>query len=415
MEKLRRKTFAGDGLWARIGFSGGGKLATATGAVVLGAAAGYAAYRSAGAAVGLVGRVRKWWGARPDPVVPAVSDRAAVYVPESARPGSEERHLTAPKCQALVGYMEGGTFCVLGNAARIDDWLLIPDHVRSGKSESLELRSFDQKHRLELDSDLLDAMFVVDTDLWALELTQAQWSKIALSRSRLLPSIPEERGVYVSVVGAFGKGTTGNLAHHTVFGRVHYTGSTYQGYSGAVYMSGDCIAGIHTHGGSFNGGYSASYALSLLKYLRKRREAGEAGKVVYESSDDWLEEQRDKGAEIQFDSKWHDMDEVRIRVDGRYHVVARESMAKTFGGRWQSELTGGRGRRAKYWEDPEAYLSGEDLASLPGASDSSTVKAPSDVVSQKRSKPSVHSRQRKQLRELKEQLRQLQQQQAATS
>lgn len=386
MDKVRRDSRAGILATASTFVCSRGFRATASlvGATVLVGGAVYGTYRVGVKASEVAKRVKRWWTNEPDPVAPAPSEVAAVYEPESARPGSEERALSPPKCQALVGYMEGGVFCILGNAARIDDWLVIPDHVKSAKPDHLELRSFDQKQRLELSEDLLSAMEVVDTDLLAVQLSQAQWSRIGLSKSSLLPGIPEHQGVYVSVVGAFGKGTTGILSHHAVFGRVHYTGSTYQGYSGALYMSGDRIAGIHTHGGSFNGGYSASYALCLLKFFRKKKEAGD-GRIHYEESADWLKQQYDAGAEVEHDSKWQDLDEVRIRVRGRYHIVSRDTMGQVFGNKWQAKLSK-RGHKG-HWIDEE--LAGEARASLSGASDSPTKTAPLDLDVQNYPSPSA--------------------------
>lgn len=332
-------------------------------------------------------------GDEPAPVVPAVIARVAV-VPESARAGSEERLMSPPRNQGLVGYVENGCFCVVGCAVRLEDWLVVPDHVRSAKPGSLELRSFDQKTRFDLSS--LDEHFeLVETDLLALELDQTQWSRCGLAKKRMLPAIPEQRGAYVSVVGAFSKGTTGTLSHHTAFGRVTFTGSTFQGYSGAVYMAGDCIAGIHTHGGTFNGGYSASYILSLLKFERKRKQADGAS-IVYEDSEQWLEQQYESGAPIEYDEKWKDLDDVRLRVGGRYHIVSRAAVAKTFGNAWTKNI----GKKRMNWrdeiEEPEALL-GEALGSLSGASSSPNHASPSAV-------PSRAARKRAAIKRLKERL-----------
>lgn len=379
MERVRKSSFAG--FMAQVGRVVASpvvqKATMAVGATVVVASAGYGLYKSSGQIHRAVRRAKKWWTNSPDPIVPSVADHSQVYLPESARPGSEERAMSAPKCQALVGYMQDGMFCVVGNAMRIEDWLVIPDHVKCARNEDLELRSFDQKHRLELGEDLLASAEVVDTDILAMELTQAQWSRIGLARARMLPALPK-RGAYVSVVGAFGKGTTGTLSHHEVFGRVRYTGSTYQGYSGGAYMAGDRIVGVHTHGGSFNGGYSASYLLSILKYNRKVRFAG-GDKVQFEDSDDWFRDQYESGAEMEYDAKWQDLDEVRIRVNGRYHIVARDTVARVIGSKWQRRIKGG-GYSGGYDDRDFEAFSGEAKANLSGASGSSMYRAPLVLV-----------------------------------
>lgn len=387
--------------------------ARVVGGIAFAAATAYGAYKGYQAARFMAGVVRDWWkGDSPDPVLPAPTDYAASFMPESARPGSEERLMSSPKNQALVGYLENGMFCVVGNAVRMEDWLVIPDHVRSAKPGSLELRSFDQKMRFPLEP-LEDHFELIETDLLAVELDQTQWSRCGLAKKRMLPAIPEQRGVYVSVVGAFGKGTTGNLTHHSAFGRVVYTGSTFQGYSGAVYMAGDCVAAIHTHGGSFNGGYSASYILSLLKFRKKQSLAG-AGRITYEDSDDWLRQQRDAGAVVDYDDKWQDVDEVRIRVDGRYHIMARSTMAEVYGNTWKKTL--GKGRKREWDDYDEGYeallannatLSGEAMESLYGALSSRTRSAPSVIGGQSKSKLTAKQRLRKQLAEAEAKLQKL--------
>lgn len=378
MERVRKSSFAG--FMARVGGAVTGPMAQRAtmlvGSAVTVAAVGYGAYKCSRSVNRVVQRAKKWWTNAPDPIVPSFGDRAGVFVPESARPGSEERPMSSPKCQALVGYMEDGLFCVVGNAVRIESWLVIPDHVKCAKSENLELRSFDQKFRLDVSEDMWTSAEVVDTDLLALELTEAQWSRLGLSKPRMLPSIPEARGVYASVVGAFNKGTTGTLSHHEVFGRVRYTGSTYQGYSGSAYMAGDCVAGIHTHGGSFNGGYSASYVLAILKFKRKERFAG-GDKIQYEESDDWFRQQYEAGAAMEYDAKWQDLDEVRMRINGRYHVMARDTVSRVLGPKWTRKVRGGY--KGGY-DDLEFEMAGEARANLSGASGSSKSNAPLALV-----------------------------------
>lgn len=400
VERVRKSSFAG--LLARIGEAVTSpvaqRCAMAVGVTTTLAVAGYGAYKCSATVNRVAKRAKKWWTNSADPVVPSPTDRAGVYLPESARPGSEERGMSPPKCQALVGYMHDGRFVVVGNAIRIEDWLVIPDHVKCARNGPLELRTFDQKHRFELPEETWDSAEFVDTDLLAVELTQTQWSRAGISRSRLLPSLPETRGCYVSVVGAFAKGTTGTLTHHEVFGRVRYTGSTYQGYSGAAYMAGDLVVGVHTHGGTFNGGFSASYILANLKYARKVRFADGAA-IAFEDSEDWFRQQYEAGADMEYDAKWHDLDEVRVRINGRYHIMQRDCVSKVLGSKWQKKMKGGYKGSYNDYDDDYYYenQAGEVKTNPFGASGSLNGKAPSALVDPATTTKSEFSRLRKQL------------------
>lgn len=239
---------------------------------------------------------------------------------ESLRVGSIEQKMTAPGCQATVGFMESGVFTMIGAAIRISDWLVMPAHVYAsagddpvvyGKQSWISLKGHEYEE--------------LDTDLIAIKLSGREWSTVGVSIAVIAHSLGL-KGTFVSITGVKGTGTTGTLRHDKgVFGRVVYTGSTVPGYSGAPYMAGRQLVGLHTNGGAINGGYSASYLLSMLNWIDKKKD---------EDSEDWLSDPKN-GSEIQVDETWGDLDTIRLFRGGRYHIVERKSMVAAFGKDWR--------------------------------------------------------------------------------
>nr|UGO57132.1 MAG: hypothetical protein 2 [Riboviria sp.] len=296
---------------------------------------------------------------------------------ESTRAGSEETKMGPAKCQALVGSLNGSDFTVHGSAIRIEDWLVMPAHVFHhadrcvvrGRQTCLDVTDIDY---VELDTDLI-----------GLKMTPKQMSIIGLRNNPIQYDIPLS-GSYVTIVGASGKGTSGAISHDSrIFGRVTYTGTTLPGYSGAPYMSGSYVFGLHTSGGVVNGGYAAGYIAILLLQLDKRR---------LESSEDWLQGAYQQKKSVLVDPKWNDLDEVRVRVGGRHAIVLRASMAKAFGTDWEHRLNARNqldvevDRSYRDYESapiPTTVLSGE-ATSLKSGGSSLLTKSPSstDLVCQ---------------------------------
>nr|UGO57161.1 MAG: hypothetical protein 2 [Riboviria sp.] len=246
---------------------------------------------------------------------------------ESVRAGSTESKMPSPANQAQVGELVGSEFRVIGCAVRMKDWLIMPAHVYAavdkpvakGKQSMLALSSKEY-------TDL-------DTDLIGIKLTNQELSVIGLRDVGCYNEIPRQ-GAFTAICGSAGNGTTGVVRlDPSVFGRVTYDGTTVAGYSGAAYMSGNSLIGIHTSGGVVNGGYAAGYVKTLLQVVDKER---------FEDSEDWLQNVYKSGREIKFDPKWRDLDEVRIQVGGRFSIVSRDSMRRAFGNSWEDEITAGR-------------------------------------------------------------------------
>lgn len=284
---------------------------------------------------------------------------------ESRRVGSEEANLTAPKCQVAVGSYVGGAYVAHGAAVRMDAarqvFLIMPDHVKS-HSESLVVRG----RQGDLDLTGRDCL-VIDTDLVAIQLTDNEIARVGVSRPDLYTSLPT-RGQLAQIVAPHGKGTTGTLTDDPfAFGRMIYSGTTLGGYSGAGYMVGTALAGLHQYGGQINGGCSASYVYVTLCHKLK---------IKNEDTEDFLLQAYNEGREVWVDHGWYDLDTARVRVGGQYHIVQRYSMNAAFGNEWNDEEFTDRQRRRRRdrgRRDYNDWESGESTATatISGASSGS--------------------------------------------
>lgn len=291
------------------------------------------------------------------------SVRTNTVVLESRKPGSEEQTMTAPRCQCKVGVVVDSQFVILGYAIRFEgDYLISPDHVIGGEETKhilgvQGLVSLEGKERIPL-----------ATDLVAVKMTDVEMTKIGV-RQCSLGSMP--RAQYVSIVGPSSKGTMGNLENDTrIFGRVVYSGTTLPGYSGAAYMAGTQLLGLHQNGGMINGGYSASYAWTCLKMALKER---------LESSDEWLTAQYGAGKELVWQATG-DPDTLQIFADGKYTAVDKSSMFKAFGDRWvnHSRIS----KRTLAYDDSVQFESSRMSPSVSGEGSSSKVPGGSSLLEQ---------------------------------
>lgn len=79
--------------------------------------------------------------------------------------------------------------------------------------------------------------------------------------------------LYVDIVGASGRGTSGRLRPSTtLLGMVEYDATTVAGYSGSVYFNGSTVYGMHTIGGRANRGIAAMFLLHAFKIALQIRE-----------------------------------------------------------------------------------------------------------------------------------------------
>uniref|UniRef100_A0AB38ZKE6 Serine protease n=1 Tax=Suncus murinus ribovirus 5 TaxID=3139579 RepID=A0AB38ZKE6_9VIRU len=249
---------------------------------------------------------------------------------EAVRPGSFEMKMTPAKCQCMIGKQIDGKLVPHGCGFRLRDFLVLPDHVLSGcNSGGDEVYAFTHKTTGGGISLLGKEVKTIDTDLVYIKLSPADWGVIGTKTATIYRSIPDN-GCFAQIVGCMGEGTVGELSDDPqIFGRTVYSGTTVPGYSGAPYMVANRIAGMHQVGSAVtNGGFSATYIWSYIKYVEG---------VTEEETKDWLKQQWDEGNYIDIDQGWGDVDTVRIKVSGTYHIVDRMEMNSAFGGDWRGK------------------------------------------------------------------------------
>lgn len=215
-----------------------------------------------------------------------------------------------PKVQVpLYSVDENGRLVsYLGAGVRIMDWFVVPIHVivpyetiavliqRPGQlaeSVKLEVAKFD----------------LIEGDIAVRKLSEATFSRFGLMKAKLSPL---EGDTLVSICSSskdpeISFGTMINDKY--VFGHVLYRGSTKGGFSGAAYMVGNMIAGIHLGGGVNNYGVNATYIQALLQ---KPEETAE-----------WLQRIRKSRGPLKFQRSRNDPDEIQVWVGNRYITVDR--------------------------------------------------------------------------------------------
>lgn len=287
----------------------------------------------------LTSRVFRWLASMLEPgsvvatVIPNPSEVS--YFAETLRVGSSMVKYPAPDCQVLLGYLENGVFQTFGCGIRVDiptvdgPFIITPLHVYSRCGDSFAVRGKSGTvtvDRLKLQNGLFSGdrlHFDLDLDVCAFQLTPVEASQIGVRRATITPFVPSH-GAMARVVGPAGVGSLGTLSTdpHS-FGQLIYAGSTEPGFSGAGYVLGNGVAGIHTAGGHRNVGFSLRLAYVTLAHHCK---------VHGEETAEWLEDLfRVKKRKARIDNTWQDNDSYRIQIDGLYHIVGVSDMKKAMG------------------------------------------------------------------------------------
>lgn len=251
------------------------------------------------------------------------------YNTESIRTGSVLTKFEAPGCQVVLGILHGERFVAHGCGVRVDVpgrddlYIITPMHVYSGLPDVFHIRGkvltlpIDRKLFTRGGVTISRDVVELDTDLVALPVTPVEASQIGVQRASIHNAV-EGRGSLARIVGPSGEGSTGQLyPDPIVFGQLVYNGSTVAGFSGAAYVVGRNVAGVHCAGGSRNVGYSLRLAYVTLLYWLK---------IKPEYTEEWLETiiKRTK-KQIRVDLSWQHLDSVRFQVRGEFHIVDRET------------------------------------------------------------------------------------------
>ncbi len=239
--------------------------------------------------------------------------RHPVSIPESVRIGSVFCSIPlckVPKFQAAVYSMnaKGQPMDYKGVAVRMDDWLIMPQHIYV-TAEKLLLMTYGKTKPNVLLVETSKFM-TIEADIGAIRLGEADFSILGLVKPRI-GTVEEKVHATISSATKEPEMSFGILrGDKEVFGGVLYEGSTKYGFSGAAYHSGNQVYGIHLGGGVLNYGMNASYIMALLS--------------TQETTAEWLEKiRRAKGGKLQYRRSPYDPGEVVVYVNGRYHVVDR--------------------------------------------------------------------------------------------
>jgi len=230
--------------------------------------------------------------------------------PESMRMGSVFLNVPVskiPKTQIALYSVDfdGKLQRYLGVGVRIMDWFVVPYHiVKSEEVLAALVMKSDHNDAIKISTEKFD---VIDGDVAAMKMSEATFSQLGLVKA---PLSPIEGEMIVAVTSSTKEPQTsfGTLLNDKyVFGGVVYRGSTQNGFSGAAYMVGKAIAGIHLGGGQTNYGVSATYVLSLLQKP--------------EDTAEWLQRVRRKRGPLRYQRSRFSPDEAIVFVNGRYYTV----------------------------------------------------------------------------------------------
>jgi len=157
----------------------------------------------------------------------------------------------------------------LGCGFRYQQWLITPKHVVLEAAEVLIAKTIDGPRRLKK----LDEVVELEADLVAYKDVKL-FSELGVKSARFSPL---ETAQAVVITGMYEKNnqSVGFLESGPAAGHVQYTGSTIRGFSGALYMAGPHVMGMHTNGAHAsqpNYGYAGTYIRTLLE-IETRQEA----------------------------------------------------------------------------------------------------------------------------------------------
>lgn len=197
---------------------------------------------------------------------------------ESVQPDSVEKEQSVADCQVFIGYGRGDVIDIIGSGFRMMvgpfDCLVSTSHNLVIGNDLWLVKGDKRFHVGGFDKIQLcpDASLVV--------LSSQPFSYLGVKVANATP-LSTTSGAVVSVTGIMGKGTTGRLrvVPHSegCLGSTKYAGTTGGGYSGAPYVSGSSVMGMHVHGGIYNGGYELLYLYACAKCeLQVEEESGEA-------------------------------------------------------------------------------------------------------------------------------------------
>lgn len=234
------------------------------------------------------------------------------YEPEKVRPASVLMAAERPSYQAMIYGDLNGVWVRSGQAFKVRHQLITAHHVVESYRR---LRIVTPYGEVDMASDRFRW---VEGDVAFCMLSPQENQTLKLSEAKLANhEFAPNSGLIVKATG-FDQSSYGFLKDHPAFGFVEYAGSTVPGFSGAPYVIGPKVYGMHLGGGVENLGLNGAY-LDML--VRKHDEA----------SEDFLFQQIEKYVKYDYEQSPYDPDEYRLRIGGRYYLVETETLHKLEG------------------------------------------------------------------------------------
>lgn len=230
------------------------------------------------------------------------------FMPEKLMAGSVLSTVPQPQfqCDVLVRY-PGMGFVYAGQAFKVDNYIYTANHVVA-QSTGVRLRT--KAGVVEIYD--LERIMEVEGDIARVLLTPQEEGKLCLKSGRFSEVVSGK--VLVTCYGNEQQ-SQGFVQPYDAFGYVSYNGSTLPGHSGAPYLLGKAIVGMHLGGQSVNIGYDGQY----LRMVHKQ---------VQEDSDEYIMELCQRGAfkRALYRQSPYSPDDFQVKVHGKYYNVDRDTI-----------------------------------------------------------------------------------------
>jgi hypothetical protein len=202
---------------------------------------------------------------------------------------SSDDELPAP--QVVISRREGDCRRAVGCGYRDGDYLITAKHNFQARPDEsfyvsgLVIRREDKDVRdrpcvnIGLGKELLKTGLTIAVDAIAIKLNC--WPELGVKSAKISQFKADDRTTEACVYGPSGGFSVGAVKlSKDMPTRVFYEGSTQPGFSGAPYVLGGKVIGMHTTGGP-NSGYAADFLSAMLECeLRPREEVPESGDYI---------------------------------------------------------------------------------------------------------------------------------------
>lgn len=176
----------------------------------------------------------------------------------------------APRCQVAIAFKNSsGMLEIVGCGVRTEFGLWVPLHVLG--ADYLDAYAVGKNGvAVPLRNYYADSIYTpFGVEMVNIVVPDVEFSKLGVTKAKfaVLPNMDT-----VVITGPDGKSSMGQLRitppENFVMGKVLYGGSTLAGFSGAPYMKGNHVVGIHLHGGKGgNGGQEVLYLNQAYKIV----------------------------------------------------------------------------------------------------------------------------------------------------